>query len=139
MVLGAVWLAARRLAGGTPAPARRPLTLSPQALTHSLPLLPAGQVPLDELGLPGGPAASPPGSSSSRSSSPGPPHDCEAAAAAAADEVASAEGGPCPPITYLPIYEDARVSLGVFCLPAGTRIPLHNHPGMTVLSRCAAR
>lgn len=39
------------------------------------------------------------------------------------------------PVTYLHIHEDSNMTIGVFCLPANTRIPLHDHPGMTVLSR----
>ena len=79
-------------------------------------------------------------SSSSRSSSPG---LLGGSLAAAAQEQQAAEGeagddASRPPITYLLIYEDSRVSMGIFCLPARARIPLHNHPGMTVLSRCVA-
>lgn len=40
-----------------------------------------------------------------------------------------------PPITYTPIHEDDIVSIGIFSLPAKTSLPLHNHPGMVVLSR----
>jgi cysteamine dioxygenase len=67
----------------------------------------AGEVPLSELGFR---KAAPPASA------------------------AAANGGRAN-ITYLHIHEDEELSLGIFCLPAGSVIPLHNHPGMTVLSR----
>lgn len=119
---------------------RRPAPSHP----HTPP--PAGLVPLEELGL------SPQqreqqqhevhSSSSSRSCSPG----LGDGAHMLHDELERERGRPYPctesealdprpPITYLLIYEDARVSLGIFCLPARAKIPLHNHPGMTVLSR----
>jgi predicted metal-dependent enzyme (double-stranded beta helix superfamily) len=37
--------------------------------------------------------------------------------------------------TYIHIYEDTVFSLGIFCLPAGSAIPLHDHPHMSVLTR----
>lgn len=37
--------------------------------------------------------------------------------------------------TYIHIYEDTIFSLGIFCLPAGSTLPLHDHPHMSVLTR----
>jgi cysteamine dioxygenase len=33
-------------------------------------------------------------------------------------------------VTYIGIYEDRDISVGIFIIRCGRRIPLHTHPGM---------
>ncbi|CDW56744.1 DUF1637 domain containing protein [Trichuris trichiura] len=35
-----------------------------------------------------------------------------------------------PPCVYTEVYSDDLMNLCIFCLPAGSEIPLHDHPGM---------
>ena len=37
------------------------------------------------------------------------------------------------PVTYIKIHEDKDVSIGIFIVKSGFRIPLHNHPNMNGL------
>lgn len=43
--------------------------------------------------------------------------------------------GRTPPVGYHHVYKDEALSMGIFVIPAGAGIPLHDHPGMTVLSK----
>ncbi|KAL3374776.1 hypothetical protein AABB24_006331 [Solanum stoloniferum] len=39
------------------------------------------------------------------------------------------------PITYVDIHEGQNFTMCMFCFPTSAVIPLHDHPGMTVLSK----
>jgi len=43
--------------------------------------------------------------------------------------------GALPHVSYVHIFANPSFSIGIFVLPAGARIPLHDHPDMTVLSK----
>eukprot|EP00967_Tisochrysis_lutea_P004367 scaffold5149_cov31-Tisochrysis_lutea.AAC.1 len=43
-----------------------------------------------------------------------------------------------PHVSYVHLFSDAAFSMGIFVLPAGAKIPLHDHPEMTVLSKLLA-
>ena len=47
-------------------------------------------------------------------------------------DAGSAVGGP---VGYHHVYSDASMSIGIFVLPRGACLPLHDHPGMSVLSK----
>lgn len=36
---------------------------------------------------------------------------------------------------YIPVFQDENVSIGIFLLAAGCRIPLHNHPDQRIIAR----
>jgi len=40
-----------------------------------------------------------------------------------------------PPLEYLKLHDSPAFTLGVFCFPENGKIPLHDHPGMTVVSK----
>eukprot|EP00047_Mylnosiga_fluctuans_P008110 m.6137 g.6137 ORF g.6137 m.6137 type:complete len:247 (+) comp2067_c0_seq1:68-808(+) len=40
-----------------------------------------------------------------------------------------------PRIHYVEIFQDGTISAGIFCMPPGSFIPLHDHPNMIVYSK----
>lgn len=47
----------------------------------------------------------------------------------------SRDSGSHPHVSYMHLFSDPSFSMGVFLLPTGAKIPLHDHPDMTVLSK----
>jgi cysteamine dioxygenase len=45
------------------------------------------------------------------------------------------DSGSNPHVSYMHLFSDPSFSMGVFLLPKSSRIPLHDHPDMTVLSK----
>ena len=45
-------------------------------------------------------------------------------------KVINSTGPNIAPVTYIKIHEDQDVSIGIFVVKEGQRIPLHNHPKM---------
>ena len=65
---------------------------------------------------------------------------CAVAMDALAPEVAGmvqgdAGGKSGGPVGYHHVHSDAAMSIGIFVLPPGARLPLHDHPEMSVLSK----
>lgn len=40
-----------------------------------------------------------------------------------------------PTITYMHVCENEDFGIGIFCIPAGSNLPFHDHPKMTVISK----
>uniref|UniRef100_A0A7S3PJT8 Cysteine dioxygenase n=1 Tax=Aplanochytrium stocchinoi TaxID=215587 RepID=A0A7S3PJT8_9STRA len=38
-------------------------------------------------------------------------------------------------VSYIPVLEEEEFTIGIFIIPPGGRVPLHNHPDMCVVSR----
>lgn len=47
------------------------------------------------------------------------------------DNLQAAELGDCkPPVIYISVYEDSYVTIGIFIVKSGAKLPLHDHPHM---------